>query len=273
MKRLTGGLKKIFPGMPAWSNQMLRPGRKIKSSELPSSTQQVIYFTTCINRMMGGDTGQRFLSVCKKAGVNVIIPGHVEGACCGQIFSSKGFTDAYRLMANKTIEKLWQHSKEGTIPVVLDTTSCTQTFRSGISYLKDINKKRFEKMVFMDSIDFIAKKLLPRLKISSPKESIIFHPVCSVFKMGSLANLQRIGDACSKQATVPVFAKCCGMAGDRGFYYPSLTAAATKTEAGEVKQKDYDGYYSSTRTCEMALSDAVGKNYESILKLVDEVTN
>ncbi|MBS1919946.1 MAG: FAD-binding oxidoreductase [Bacteroidetes bacterium] len=273
MKRLTGGLKKIFPGMPAWSNQMLRPGRKIKSSELPSSTQQVIYFTTCINRMMGGDTGQRFLSVCKKAGVNVIIPGHVEGASCGQIFSSKGFTDAYRLMANKTIEKLWQHSKEGTIPVVLDTTSCTQTFRSGISYLKDINKKRFEKMVFMDSIDFIAKKLLPRLKISSPKESIIFHPVCSVFKMGSLANLQRIGDACSKQATVPVFAKCCGMAGDRGFYYPSLTAAATKTEAGEVKQKDYDGYYSSTRTCEMALSDAVGKNYESILKLVDEVTN
>ena len=28
----------------------------------------------------------------------------------------------------------------------------------------------------------------------------------------------------------------------------------------------------SSRTCEMALSEAVGKNYESILKLLDEVS-
>jgi D-lactate dehydrogenase len=71
--------------------------------------------------------------------------------------------------------------------------------------------------------------------------------------------------------TVPKYAGCCGMAGDRGFLFPELTASATAPEAMEVRQeKHHDGYYSSTKTCEMALSEAVKKNYESILYLVDE---
>jgi D-lactate dehydrogenase len=60
------------------------------------------------------------------------------------------------------------------------------------------------------------------------------------------------------------------MAGDRGFLFPELTASATHHEAEEVKRSVYDGYYSSTKTCEMALSEAVKQNYESILYLVDE---
>ena len=121
-------------------------------------------------------------------------------------------------------------------------------------------------------IDFASDVLLPRLKITAPKDKIVFHPVCSVHKMGSMGKLQRIGKACAVQADIPAFAGCCGMAGDRGFYYPELTKAATKNEATEVKQMDYDGYYSTSKTCEMALSEAVGKNYESILKLLDEVS-
>jgi D-lactate dehydrogenase len=128
-------------------------------------------------------------------------------------------------------------------------------------------------MIFTDIIDFSAEKLLPNLKITNPKETIVFHPVCSVYKMGSLNNLQLIGKTCAKQATIPTFSKCCGMAGDRGFYYPDFTRAATKIESDEVKQGNYDGYYSSSGTCEIALSEAVGKNYESILKLLDDVTS
>ena len=90
--------------------------------------------------------------------------------------------------------------------------------------------------------------------------------------MNSLANLQSIGNACAKKADIPVFSGCCGMAGDRGFYFPELTKAATRIESLEVKQSEYDGYYSSSRTCEMALSEAVGKEYESVLKLLDEVS-
>jgi len=60
------------------------------------------------------------------------------------------------------------------------------------------------------------------------------------------------------------------MAGDRGFLFPELTISATFLEAQEVKAADFEGYYSSTKTCEMAMSEAVNKNYESILYLVNE---
>jgi len=50
-----------------------------------------------------------------------------------------------------------------------------------------------------------------------------------------------------------------------------LTTVATNPEALEVKQQTYDGYYSSTKTCEIAMSEAVKENYESILYLVDEL--
>jgi D-lactate dehydrogenase len=75
----------------------------------------------------------------------------------------------------------------------------------------------------------------------------------------------------ANEVTAPLSAGCCGMAGDRGFLFPELTASATAHEASEVNLKvHHDGYYSSTKTCEMALSEAVNKNYESILYLVDE---
>ena len=127
-------------------------------------------------------------------------------------------------------------------------------------------------MTFFDAIDFAADKLLPNLTISKPKDKIVFHPVCSVHKMGSMPKLQLIGKSCAKQTDIPAFAGCCGMSGDKGFFYPELTKSATKIEANEVNLTDYDGYYSSSKTCEMAMSDAVGKNYESIWKLLDEVS-
>ncbi|MGK2865009.1 MAG: FAD-binding and (Fe-S)-binding domain-containing protein [Chitinophagaceae bacterium] len=272
MNNFTSGIKKIVPSMPVWSNQIRRPLKKLSSTEALKDSLPVIYFSSCISRMMGGDIGNVFLSVCKKANIQIIIPENINGTCCGQIFSSKGFADAFRIKANDTIERLWKYSREGSIPVVLDVTSCTQTINTYKQYLADENRICFEKMKFIDVIDFAAETLIPRLPISDPKEKIVFHPVCSVYKMGSLSKLQIIGKACAKQADIPVFAGCCGMAGDRGFYYPELTKAATKIESAEVKQKEYDGYYSSSRTCEMALSDAVGKNYESIMKLLDEVS-
>jgi D-lactate dehydrogenase len=170
------------------------------------------------------------------------------------------------------IDRLWKNSEEGRLPIVMDVTSCTQTIKSCKSYLTDENKSRYDQMKILDVIDFAADNLLPRLKIPEQKGPVVFHPVCSVHKMGSLKKMQMIGDACSTNAHVPLSMKCCGMAGDRGLYYPELTASATKTEAAEVKQVKYYGYYSTSRTCEMALSEAVGENYESILKLLDEVS-
>jgi D-lactate dehydrogenase len=90
--------------------------------------------------------------------------------------------------------------------------------------------------------------------------------------MGTHYKFIQLANRFANTVTEPLHAGCCGMAGDRGFLFPELTASATNAEAAEVKAKNYQGYYSSTKTCEMAISEAVGKNYESILYLVDECT-
>jgi D-lactate dehydrogenase len=269
MRNLTSFGRKIVPQIPLWSNSI---GRPPKTEKPKTQNPSVIYFSSCISRMMGGETIELFRRVCEKSDLKVAMFSPATGSCCGQIFSSKGFNEAYGFTANQTIEKLWNDSNRGKIPVVLDVTSCTQTLKSSRPALSDENQARFDQLTILDVIDFAADVVLPNLEITRPKEKIVFHPVCSVTKLGLLPKLRKIGQACAKRADVPIFAGCCAMAGDRGFYYPELTAAATKREAEEVNQTTYDGYYSTGKTCEIALSEASGHNYESILKLLDEVS-
>jgi D-lactate dehydrogenase len=108
------------------------------------------------------------------------------------------------------------------------------------------------------------------VKVETKTKSIVLHPVCSLQKMKTEEKFVTIAKAFANEVTVPKHSGCCGMAGDRGFLFPELTASATASEGNEVKQKKYDGYYSTTKTCEMAMSEAVNENYESILYLVDE---
>ena len=119
-------------------------------------------------------------------------------------------------------------------------------------------------------MDFIHDYILPRVKKEEKKQRIVLHPVCSLPKLGLDRKFFTVAEQFANIVEVPVYAGCCGMAGDRGFLFPELTASATALEARDVKPTEYDGYYSSAKTCEMAMSDASGKNYESILYLVDE---
>lgn len=42
-------------------------------------------------------------------------------------------------------------------------------------------KEQFDKIKIFDSINFITDKLLSKLIITSPKQQVTFHPVCSIF--------------------------------------------------------------------------------------------
>jgi len=274
MPRISRAMGTFHGIFPEWRGYITKP-----SAIHPHQPKdpQFVYFASCVSRMMGADKQgsdimQVFLSVAKKANVRVIVPNDIRGACCGQIFSSKGFDDAYAYTANQTIEKLWRWSHLATLPIVMDLTSCTHTLQQCRPALTDQNKIRFDQLQFMDSIDFAADILLPKLSIAKKKSRIVFHPVCSTYKMNLMGKLKAIGNACAETVEIPYNAGCCGMAGDRGFYYPQLIQAATKAETTEVNAQNYDGYYSSAKTCEMSMSEATGKNYLSILYLLDEAT-
>ena len=132
------------------------------------------------------------------------------------------------------------------MPVVLDVSSCTYTLQHCRAVLTDENKGYFDQMNIIDSIDYLYDHVLPVLNDVRKKDKIVLHPVCTLKKMGLENKLFQIADRFAHQVDVPLNLGCCGMAGDRGFLFPELTAAATAPEACEVKRKEYEGYYSTS---------------------------
>lgn len=278
VKKLTGGIKKVIPAFPLWSDQ-LKPAGALSAGlnrKQRVSDAMVVYFPTCISRIMGNSADghksitDTFASMSGKAGLDYIIPENIGGFCCGQIFSSKGFSKAFEYTANTFIDNAWNWTGEGVMPVVLDVTSCTQTLLSCRPVLSADNQKKFDALKIIDSIDYILDYVIPKATLKRTKGHVVLHPVCSLKKMGLEDKFVKIARHFAEKVEVPLHAGCCGMAGDRGFLFPELTKAATAKEAAEVKTTQYDGYYSSAKTCEMNLSDAVGRNYESILYLAEE---
>jgi D-lactate dehydrogenase len=276
MYNLTHILKRAIPAFPLWSGQ-LGLAKPIPDDRLSRHEKAIVYFPACISRVMGEQDAsqktvmQTLMDISAKAGLGVIIPGDIKQHCCGQIYSSKGFQDAFSYTANQTIQSLWVATNGGQYPVVLDISSCTQTLKSYGKMLSEENKQKFDGIKIIDSIEYLHDYILPRVSVINKKKSIVLHPVCSIQKMDGLqVKFSNIAEHFSEEVTIPLFSGCCGMAGDRGFLHPELTSSATRFEAKEVKNKCFDGYYSSSKTCEVALSDAVGQNYYSILKLVDE---
>ncbi|MFT4154635.1 FAD-binding and (Fe-S)-binding domain-containing protein [Parafilimonas sp.] len=278
MHRITKLVKKIIPGMPLWSDYLDSPPslKPLYASGLQSNAEKtIVYFPACISRVLGKGGGgkksimETFMSISEKAGINVIMLNNIAGACCGQIFSSKGFYPAYRYTANKIAERLWIDSKEGAYPVVMDVSSCTYTLHHIRGALTQNNRARYDKLTIIDSVDYLHDYILPAVLPVTRKNKIVLHPVCALEKLGIRHKFINVANAFASEVNVPVHAGCCGMAGDRGFLFPELTAAATAPEAEEIGRHEYDGYYSSTKTCEIAMSEAVKKNYESVLYLAD----
>lgn len=274
MERITATGHKLSPAMPLWTEQIpASPMLKYRDDPHPD----IIYFPACITRMMGTYEGktknlvETFYSVCDKAGVKSRVIREVNSSCCSQIYSSKGFKDAYTFKANETVERMWLSSDEGRLPVVIDVSSCEYTLKHIYPVLTTENKARYTRLTIWDSVEFLYKMILPRVEARTRKEKVVLHPVCSLEKMKTTDLFVQIAQKFAHEVVVPLNTGCCGMAGDRGFLVPELTASATHLEAEEVcTHTAVNGYFSSTKTCEMAMSQATGKDYESILYLVDE---
>jgi D-lactate dehydrogenase len=82
-----------------------------------------------------------------------------------------------------------------------------------------------------------------------------------------------IAKQCARSVTVPFNLGCCAFAGDRGLLFPELTKSATEKETAEILAHDYGGYYSSNIPCEIGMSEATGKDYLSIVYLVEKASN
>jgi D-lactate dehydrogenase len=279
MVAITRAIRSLAGEFPLWSADVPRPTGPRPATERGGA--QAIYFPSCISRVLGplpGETTEQslmevFVTLARRAAVSVFIPADVEGVCCGVPFSSKGFDQAHNLLVNKTIEKFYQWSEGGKLPVVIDTTPCTFGIVTCRPQLTPENQKKFDSVKILDSAQFAHDTLLPKLRITQRADSVALHPVCSATKLNLAPKLEGIARACSNKVVVPLNGGCCGFAGDRGFLFPELTEAATHAEAAELEGTAQDGYYSSSRTCEIGMTRATGKVYVSYLYLLEQATH
>ena len=130
---------------------------------------QAIYFPSCLSRTMGPEAGDAetpslvdtFVVLAERAGVPVHVPPDAAGTCCGVPFSSKGYTDAHAISANRAIERFWLWSDGGRLPVFVDTSPCTFGLLRSREALTEENRRRFDALTILDGVAFVHDVLLP----------------------------------------------------------------------------------------------------------------
>ena len=262
--------------LPKWNAHIPSPAKNPPGT---NGVKQYIYFPSCLSRQLGTPNqnghpslAETFVSVASRAGINLSIPPDIKGHCCGMPFHSKGYEQAYRLALHHTLDQMWDWSVQGTYPIVIDTTSCTHSMRTCKEDLSPEDQELWKRLTFLDSIEFLHDILLPKLELHRIEEDVVLHPNCSARKLGLDSKMAAVANRCARSASVPLHLGCCAFAGDRGLLFPELTASATLKESAEVLAHDYDGYYSSNIPCEMGMSEATGKDYVSIVYLVERAS-
>uniref|UniRef100_E6QMH4 D-lactate dehydrogenase (cytochrome) n=1 Tax=mine drainage metagenome TaxID=410659 RepID=E6QMH4_9ZZZZ len=285
MCRLTRGLNRLTQRALRepfwqWSPEMPRAARGAKLAGALANEADAVYFPACITRVMGALPGESeetsvaeaMLRIARRAGVRLYVPEDAVGHCCGVPFSSKGFEAAHREAVNRTIASLYRWSREGALPIVIDTSPCAYGLKMARPDLTMENQERFDGLTILDSIEFVQKRILPHLTLKRQPGTVALHPVCSATKMGIVPQLVEIARACSEEVAIPEHAGCCAFAGDRGLLFPELTASATRQEALALAGKEVMGCYSSSRTCEIGMMQATGKVYRSYLHLLENAS-
>ena len=209
-----------------------------------------------------GHDGEMLPSVAerlfRRGGFDVVYPADLDGLCCGQPFESKGLVEAADLKSAELALALRDASENGRWPIVFDTSPCAYRMKKVLA----------GSLAIVDSIDFVHDTLLPRLTLTPERGPVAVHPVCSVRKMGSVDKLVAIADRCCDEVVTVDSVQCCGFAGDRGFVRPELNEHALR-HLHDAIPAGCTGGVSSSRTCEIGLSEAAGVPYESILCLVE----
>ncbi|ALE89765.1 FAD-binding and (Fe-S)-binding domain-containing protein [Pseudomonas versuta] len=269
--KISAALTKASKGrVPLWTNAMPQPERAIRlSPAVKDARPRVVYLAACVSRVMGpaaGDSEQMSLldktrGLLEKAGYQVVFPDDMDSLCCGQPFASKGYAEQAEHKRQELIGALLHASRGGLDPVYCDTSPCT------LRLVQDLKESRLD---LYDPVRFIRTHLVDKLSFTPQAAPIAVHVTCSTQHLGESQALIDIARLCSTQVVIPEGIHCCGFAGDKGFTTPELNAHSLRTLKDAV-QHCSEGI-STSRTCEIGLSQHGGIDYHGLVYLVDRVT-
>ncbi|WP_327371162.1 FAD-binding and (Fe-S)-binding domain-containing protein [Streptomyces sp. NBC_01217] len=272
--------KAVSPDLvPEWIPGLPSPAR----SQLPDTDRRsavAVYYVACVNRIFAGPDGpqepslpEAIVEVSRRAGRPVWVPQNMAGSCCATIWHSKGYDDGNTVMANRIVEQAWEWTDGGRLPLIVDASSCTLGIGHEIRpYLTPENEEKHRALTIVDSIVWAATELLPHLKVTNRIDSAVLHPTCSMRHLGDVEELRAVAQFIAHDVSVPVYAECCGFAGDRGMLHKELTETATVHEAAEVTAGTFDAYLSANRTCEIGMQYVTGRPYQSVLLELERAT-
>jgi len=268
MRAASEGARALSGGrLPLWNRAMPRAAPAIALRDAGSgSARRVVYFPSCVARTMGpapGDVDPRalheaMLSLLAKAGYEVLFPRGMRDLCCGMPFGSKGFPEEAGRKRAELESALLDCSGNGEYPVLFDTSPCLYT----------VKRNQDPRLNLYEPVEFIHSFLLDALEFRKVPGTVGIHVPCSSIKMGLSGRFVAVAQACAEKVVVPSRVGCCGVAGDRIFRFPELAGSALSELASELPDGCRSGY-SNSRTCEIGLTLASGRPYQSIVYLAD----
>jgi D-lactate dehydrogenase len=217
----------------------------------------------------GSGVGGAFAELSRLAGVRLAVPPGLDSLCCGTPWQSKGLRSGHDAMTRLVVPALWEASRHGGLPVVCDASSCTEGLRSAVE-AAGAQDGPYRGLRVVDSVEFAARYVLPKVDVRRRLPSLALHPTCSSTRLGTDEALRTLAGALADEVVVPQAWGCCAFAGDRGLLHPELTASATRAESAELAERDYAAYASCNRTCEIGMTRATGHDYRNVLELLLE---
>jgi len=271
LSRTSAALSKASRGrVPQWTAAMPQPVQRLQLPVATDDTRpRVVYLAACVSRAMGpaaSDAEQMPLldktrALLEKGGFQVVFPDNLDSLCCGQPFASKGYPAQADSKRQELIDALLKASRGGLDPIYCDTSPCT------LRLLQDGLDPRLK---LHDPVKFIREQLLDRLDFQPQYKPVAVHVTCSTQHLGEAQGLIDIVRRCTREVVVPEGIHCCGFAGDKGFTTPQLNAHALRSLKDAVQICE-EGI-STSRTCEIGLSQHGGIDYHGLVYLVDRVT-
>ena len=272
LSRTSAALSKASQGrVPQWTPAMPQPVQRLQLPKTNDDARpRVVYLAACVSRAMGptaSDSEQMPLldktrALLEKGGFQVVFPDELDNLCCGQPFASKGYAEQAERKKQELIDALLKASRGGLDPIYCDTSPCTlRLMQDGLD----------ARLKLHDPVKFIREQLLERLHITPQEKPVAVHVTCSTQHLGEAQGLIDIVRRCTSEVVIPEGIHCCGFAGDKGFTTPELNDHALRSLKSAV-QYCAEGI-STSRTCEIGLSQHGGIDYHGLVYLLDRVSS
>ncbi|HZX17138.1 MAG TPA: FAD-binding and (Fe-S)-binding domain-containing protein [Pseudomonas sp.] len=271
LSRTSAALSKASQGkLPQWTPAMPQPLQRLHLPKTNDDARpRVVYLAACVSRAMGpaaSDNEQvplldKTRALLEKGGFQVVFPADLDNLCCGQPFASKGYAEQAERKKQELIDALLKASRGGLDPIYCDTSPCT---------LRLVQDGLDARLKLHDPVKFIREQLLDRLQITPQDKPVAVHVTCSTQHLGEAQGLIDIVRRCTSEVIIPEGIHCCGFAGDKGFTTPELNRHALRSLKSAVQYCE-EGI-STSRTCEIGLSQHGDIDYHGLVYLLDRVS-